>query len=379
MCRFGSLIVVCLLVWSAGALAEEKGVEWRSDYDAARKESNEKNRLIFLDFMTEECLHCRRLDSSTFRDTAVAKLLNERFIPLKIDANRSPKLAQALRIQAYPTMIIASGDGKIIGYLEGFHDAKQLAEHMQRALALHTPDWMARDFQEATKAIAAADYSKAVALLKAILEDGKDTPVQSKARQVLSEIEQQASGRVVRVKQLQDSGQYTEALDLLTELMSRYPGTSSAADGAKLLTKLAERPEIKTNVRARRAQDLLAQAREAFKEEQFHESLDLCEILEKTYKDLPQGKQGVELAEEIRSSPDKLAKACDNLNERLATMYVNLGNTWLKKGDKHQASIYLEKAIHAAPASLVARDAQGTLTGLQQKVPAVPVQYTKPK
>ena len=93
--------------------------------------------------------------------------------------------------------------------------------------------------------------------------------MQSKARQVLDEIEQQAAGRLVRVKQLQDKGQYAEATDLVTELISRYAGTQKAAEGAKMLTKLADRPEIKTNQRTRRAQDLLAQAKEAYSSEKF--------------------------------------------------------------------------------------------------------------
>ena len=99
-----------LLLLCTDSLAAEKEVEWRMDYDAARKESTEKNKPLFLEFMTEECVHCRRLEAGPFRDAAVVALLNERFIPLRIDSNRSPKLVQALRIQAYPTMIIAATD-----------------------------------------------------------------------------------------------------------------------------------------------------------------------------------------------------------------------------------------------------------------------------
>ena len=371
--------MLALMTMAAAAGGAEKAVDWRADYDAARKESAEKGKPIFLEFMTDECFHCRRLEAGPFRDEEVVTLLNERFIPLKVDANRSPKLVQALRIQAYPTMIIAGADGKILGFLEGFTEAKPLEENLKRTLAIQTPDWMARDFQEASKAVGNGDYAKAVTLLKNIGEDGKDRPVQAKAAQVLQEIEQQATGRLVRVKSLQDKGSHTEALDLLTELLSRYAGTQSAADGAKMLTALAERPENRNNPRARRAQDLLAQAREAYKGEKFHEALDLCEILETTYEDTPAGKQGKDLAGQIRSSPEKLAKACENLNERLATMYATLGETWMKKGEKELAANCYEKAVRAAPATLVARDSQLKLSQLQSKPPSIPVQFTKPE
>jgi tetratricopeptide (TPR) repeat protein len=309
----------------------------------------------------------------------VVELLNGRYVPLRLDANKCPKLMEALRIQAYPTMIIAGADGKIIAFLEGYQEARALTDHLQRALAVQTPDWMARDFQEASKAVGAGDYAKAVPLLKGILEDGKDRPVQTKAKAVLDEIEQQAAGRLVRVTQLQDRGQYSEAMDLLTELMSRYPGTQAAGDGAKMLTQLADRPELKANRRDRRAKDLLAQAREAFRAEKYPTALELCEILETTYKDLPEGKHGAELAGEIRSSPERLARACESLNERLAAMYARLGETWLTKGDKEQAAAYFEKAVRVAPASLVAREAQAKLTALAGKPPTMTTEFVKPE
>lgn len=368
-----------LLVFASLASAAEKTVEWRADYDTARKEAVDKDKPLFLEFYTDDCFHCRRLEAGPFRDQSIVGMLTDRFVPLRIDARTAPKLTQALRIQAYPTMIVAAPDGKILAFLEGFHESKPLAELLTRALAVQAPDWMARDFQEASKAIAAGDYAKAVSLLKAVVEDGKDRPVQGKAKQVLEEVEQQAAGRLVRVKQLQDKGQYQDATDLLSELISRYPGTSAAGDGAKMLTSLADRPEIKANQRTRRAQDLLAQAREAFKAEKYSAALELCEILEGTYKDLPDGRQGSELAAEIRSSPEKLALATQHLNERLASMYAHLGDTWLKKGDREQAAAYFERSVRAAPASLIARDSQFKLANIAGKPPAMTTGFQKPE
>ena len=94
-------------------------------------------------------------------------------------------MTESLRIQAYPTMIIAATDGKILAFVEGYQDAKPLTDHLQRSLAVQTPDWMARDFQEASKAIGTGEYAKAVSLLKNVLEDGKDRPVQTKSKAVL--------------------------------------------------------------------------------------------------------------------------------------------------------------------------------------------------
>ena len=145
-CRAPALAVFGLASLLALPLSADCGdnVEWRKDYDSARKEAAEKGRPLFLDFGTEECVHCRRLDVSTFRDASVVKLLNERFIPLKVDANREPHLTQALRIQLYPTMILAGNDGKIITWVEGYVDSARLLEHLTRAVPSSLPTgWVA--------------------------------------------------------------------------------------------------------------------------------------------------------------------------------------------------------------------------------------------
>src|SRR5438067_13820048 len=82
-------------------------VQWRTDYNLARKEALTKNRPLLLDFGTPQCFWCQRLDVTTFRDPQVVDVLNEQFIPLKVEAARDPRLTEALRIQSYPTLVLA--------------------------------------------------------------------------------------------------------------------------------------------------------------------------------------------------------------------------------------------------------------------------------
>src|SRR5262249_2976427 len=197
-----SLVLVSFFVvpWPA-ARAQE--VNWRGDYHTARREASEQNRPILIDFGTENCFWCKKLDASTFRDPSVASVLNDRFVPLRIDATRDAPLAEALRVQSYPTIVLASADGKILDVQEGFVEAPQLLQKLNKALGSGTdPEWMVRDYEGAGKAIAASDYGRAVALLKNILDDGQQRPVQVKAKQLLQDLEQQAPGRIARANPL---------------------------------------------------------------------------------------------------------------------------------------------------------------------------------
>src|ERR1051326_6143435 len=125
---------------------------WRTDYNAARREATEKKRPVLLDFVTENCFWCKKLDSTTLRDPTVIALLNDQFVPIRIDAEREPTLAQRLQISSYPTMLLAAPDGRIITIVEGYLEANKLLAQLNATIAATspTPEWMTRDLQEAT-------------------------------------------------------------------------------------------------------------------------------------------------------------------------------------------------------------------------------------
>ncbi len=370
-----SCALFLLAVLPAQALPAPTAVQWRANYDAARKEAAEKSKPIFLNFGTDDCVHCKRLHQTTFLDPAIVKLLNTHFIPLKIDANREPRLAQSLRIQAYPTTILAGHEGKIHGWIEGYMEASRLVEHLQRVAAAPTPDWMTRDCTEAGKLLAANEPGRALALLKNIVEDGRDRPVQAKALEMMRDIEERAAGRLEQAAQLAAKGQPLEAVERLTELQRLYAGTRAALESGKLLCTLAERPEVR---RAQRAQDLLRVARDEAKMERYLNSLDFCEVLSTGYQDLPEARAAAELAASIKAHPQQMAAACAAMNDRLARMYLDLADTLTKKGEREQAVACLEKVQNLSPAVATAANVQARLSVLMLRTPGVPTGLQKP-
>jgi thioredoxin-like negative regulator of GroEL len=356
-----------------------QGPAWRTDYNSARREATEKGRPILLDIGTENCFWCRKLDATTFRDPAVLALVNSDFIPLRVDAEREPGLVQRLQIQSYPTLVLAGADGRIITVIEGYVEAPKLLGHLQTTAAAcaATPVWMARDFQDASKAVSLGENSRAITLFKTILEDGKQRPVQQKAREHLRVLEQQAENRLAHARSMEDRGQYFEAIDTLSDLMRVYPGTPAANEAKGLLANLAARPEVRDNARARRATELLALAKEEFRTQQFFSCLERCELIAATFGDLPEAREASKLLHEIRGNPEWMARACNNLNERLCSMYLSLADSWLKKGKSDEAAVCLEKVQQLSPGSHHAQMAQVKLAQMQGK-PGLQADFKKP-
>jgi thioredoxin-related protein len=363
------LTAYCLLptaYWFLPTAAGAQEVKWRTDYNAARKEAADRKLPLILDFGTENCFWCKRLDATTFRDAAVVKMMNEGFVPLKVDGNQESALTQMLRIQSFPTIVFAGPDGKILGTLEGYLEAPRFLENLQRALAaLNNPEWMLRDYQLAVKAVDATDYSRAIALLKSVVEDNGERPIQLKSRQLLKDLEGLAAERLAQAKELKDRGKTAQAMDTLTEMLRTFAGTKAANEAAPLLTSLAGSTQTQKDQRQERAQELLALAREDQKAERYLSCLDRCDLLMTDYGDLPQAAEALQIAKEIKSNPQWLQTTCDDLVNRLGDLYLALADTWVRKGQPQQASVCLQRVVRMFPGSRHAAAAQLRLDQLQ--------------
>ncbi len=130
-----SAVLVSIVFVASGATANAQEVKWRQDYTAARREATETGKPLFFDFGTAACGWCVKLDATTFRDPKVVKLLNERFIPVKIDANRHEKLTSSLGIESYPTLVLATPEGKVAGRHTGYAEVGQLIALLNKAPA----------------------------------------------------------------------------------------------------------------------------------------------------------------------------------------------------------------------------------------------------
>ena len=137
MPRMLAIAIVSLPFVTSSALAQE--VKWHHDYTAARKEAAETGRPLLLDFGTESCFWCKKLDATTFRDPKIMARLNAGFVAVKIDANKNPRLTAALAVESFPTLILATAEGKVIGRHDGYAEVSELNALLNKAPAPRAP------------------------------------------------------------------------------------------------------------------------------------------------------------------------------------------------------------------------------------------------
>ncbi|MCI0376442.1 MAG: DUF255 domain-containing protein [Gemmataceae bacterium] len=351
-------------------LAAQETIKWRPDYNAARKEAQDKGLPLVLDFGTQSCFWCRKLDETTFRDPKVIGVMNERFVAIKIDAERDPALTSSLRITAFPTLVLAAPDGKILAAIEGYQDAARFYESLHRALAvLSPPEWMERDYKLALQWLQKEEYGQAINALRNIVADGKVRPLQINAQRLLDDLERKAALQLAKAKELQDKGQSEEANKQLAEIVRNFPGLKASHAAAEHLAKGARRPEAGNELRTRRAGELLTQARDFFKNREFILCLDRCEVLAASYGDLIEGQEAARIASEVRANTEWLQNAADTLADRLGGLYLALADAHLRRGNHQQGEFYLQRVVQAFPGSRQAEAAQIRLSQLQGHSP----------
>lgn len=204
-----SALVICSVSYFScpvSLFAQE--VPWRLDYNAARKEAREKNKPIVLDFGTMDCFWCKKLDMTTFRDPAIVKALTEQFIPVKINADKDMTLAQALGINSYPTLVFAAPNGKILSQQDGYVDAAQFNQLLQR-------------YQ--------ADAARPTTAAEASVQPG-DRP--RSARDLLAQVREE-------FRTQNDA----ECLDHCKALTTKYADQPEAAEADRLAAQIRNNPE----------------------------------------------------------------------------------------------------------------------------------------
>lgn len=127
--------------------SEKNKINWMSFEEAVKKNETEPKK-IFIDVYTDWCGWCKRMDQTTFSDSAVVAYMNENFYAVKFDAEQSesvefkghtfinekpngPKkgthqLAIALLQgkMSYPSYVFMNEDNQILTIVPGYADAK---------------------------------------------------------------------------------------------------------------------------------------------------------------------------------------------------------------------------------------------------------------
>ncbi|MCU0286041.1 MAG: thioredoxin domain-containing protein [Acidobacteria bacterium] len=212
---------------------------WQTDWQQTLKTAVEKNQPVFIDFYTDWCPHCKRLDEITFSNNKVSEYFNkENYALLKINPEKDTEAENKFKVYSYPTLIVFKSDGTELDRMLGFKDPDELIKNLEDLKkGIGTLDDLLGKFKKypetdkssekiATmfgildKYIARADYPEALALIERIIElDEVNTQKQASAAMY------QRGYIYYKWKK------YDKAIEALLEINKVYPHSEEAEGG----------------------------------------------------------------------------------------------------------------------------------------------------
>ena len=136
-----SLAALLVFAFSVALIAQEEdsgktdGIQWVS-YDVGLEKAAQEKKHVFIDFTAKWCGYCKKMDRETFSKPEVITMLNEHFVPVKVDGDSKNELnidgykitesnltKQEFGVRGYPTFWFLKPDGSKLGAISGYRPA----------------------------------------------------------------------------------------------------------------------------------------------------------------------------------------------------------------------------------------------------------------
>jgi len=129
--QLGIALLLISLTINAQTGIKFKHINWAEVQEEAKSE----NKMIFIDCYTTWCGPCKKLSKEIFPQEIVGEYFNENFISIKVDMEKGEgiELRNKFKVNAFPTMLFISKEGKEIHRIVGYFAADKLIAQAKKA------------------------------------------------------------------------------------------------------------------------------------------------------------------------------------------------------------------------------------------------------
>ena len=121
-----AVLAVDVDIATARAHGQKQQFEWSKWSDETFARAKREKKFILLDCAAEWCHWCHVMDETTYADPDIGKILNDRFIAIKVDIDERPDLAERYGTWGWPATVIFSPDAEELGKFRGYLSPEEL-------------------------------------------------------------------------------------------------------------------------------------------------------------------------------------------------------------------------------------------------------------
>ena len=112
-------------------------IPWARSFDAAKRSARASKKLILIDFYTDWCTYCKKLDRDVFPNPQVIQAMGA-VVPVRLHAEREGQsLAQQFGVSSYPTLLFLDEHGIEAGRISGFLPVGPFVVEVNSAVKTH--------------------------------------------------------------------------------------------------------------------------------------------------------------------------------------------------------------------------------------------------
>ena len=110
-------------------------LDWEKSWDSAFTRAKSEGKPVLVSFEAEWCVWCKKLESTTYRDSAVRSLIAGSVIPLTLDVDGAgSRLSDEHGVESLPTVLVFSPSGDEQGRINGYLPPGRFVEAMNEIL-----------------------------------------------------------------------------------------------------------------------------------------------------------------------------------------------------------------------------------------------------
>ncbi len=134
MRRSAAILAFAALLSSGIAQAAETTVKWQSWTDEIFERARREQKMVLLDLEAVWCHWCHVMDAETYHDSDVVALIERHFIPVRVDQDSRPDIANRYERWGWPATILFGPDGSEIVKLRGYYAPARFAHILQATI-----------------------------------------------------------------------------------------------------------------------------------------------------------------------------------------------------------------------------------------------------
>jgi uncharacterized protein YyaL (SSP411 family) len=92
----------------------ESKVSWLQWNEESFRKARDLDKPILLGISAVWCHWCHVMDQTTYSDSKVAKLIEEKFVPIRVDRDRRPDIDKRYNMGGWPSTVFLTSDGEIL-------------------------------------------------------------------------------------------------------------------------------------------------------------------------------------------------------------------------------------------------------------------------